>query len=290
MKVITAIEADWDLALTTWHCIETTKENRTASLSQGWDDTTVNCSRLPKYFMAQVLVASDTSPSDRFSQSLLDTVDAHDSNGVRRLFYLHSMGGANMYVPKVARSSKALSLEIYKERIHSVNGIRDWCKTHISSIGHIDWLRGGPYTIEWDENGVASKIRFWLGDVATATVKVTRDFTLVDAWDPWVAELRAPSGPGRYKLNEFFTKDPPTGPHKFALDRKGVMMTSFAEKVQKTREEREKEWAERQVKYDNEDENFVGGAREQKKKEALAKASAQAAAGAKRRRVMKLAP
>ena len=94
--------------------------------------------------MAQVLVASDTSPSDRFSQSLLDTVDAHDSNGVRRLFYLHSMGGANMYVPKVARSSKALSLEIYKERIHSVSGIRDWCKTHISSIGHIDWLRGGP--------------------------------------------------------------------------------------------------------------------------------------------------
>ena len=66
-------------------------------------------------------------------------------------------------------------------------------------------------------------------------------------------------------------------------------MTSFAEKVQKTREEREKEWAERQVKYDNEDENFVGSARELKKKEALAKASAQAAAGAKRRRVMKLA-
>lgn len=286
-KVVTSMQNDWDLALTTWNNIEMRFETDKERAGPGWDPSTVNCARLPKYFMGQCLVGADTSAvTRRFSQEVLDKVDARDAQGIRRIFYLHTMGGGWMHVPRACREDKGLTLEVFQERINFVNGIRDWCKNHIeATTGSVDWLKAGPYSFVWGSDGKATEVKFWLGDTAPVTVAVTRDFSFHDAWDPWQAEVKAPRGPGRYKLAEFFTSDPPEGPHKFATDRKGLQMSAFAAPIVDKRKAREDEVV--RHKY-NEDTTFVGQASAEKKKEALAKASAKAALGAKRRRVLPL--
>lgn len=98
--------------------------------------------------------------------------------------------------------------------------------------------------------------------------------------------MKAPKGPGRYRLAEFFSEDPPQGPHKFATDKKGLQISAFAAPIIARKQAREQ--AAKMHMYE-EDVNFVGEATAQKKREALAKASAKAAAGAKRRMILTLA-
>lgn len=210
-NIITAITNDWDLALTTWNHIEMNMEADRERAGPGWDPSIVNCARLPKYFTGQCLVGADTlALARRFSQDILDRVDAADSKGIRRIFYLHSMGGGWMHVPKPCREDKGLTFEVFQERINAVSGIRDWCGNSIdATTGRIDWLAAGPYRFVWGEDGKATQVRFWFGDVAMVCVEVTRDVSFQEAWDPWQAEVRAPRGlPG----TSLPSSSPPTRP------------------------------------------------------------------------------
>lgn len=167
-KVISALMEDWELALTTWNQIELQHE-ATQENTAGWDPSTVNCGRLPKYFMGQCLVGADTSAiAHKFNQTILDKVDAADAQGIRRIFYMHTMGGVWMHVPRACREDKALTREVFCERIHAVNGIRDWCRKAVdTNTGRIDWLSSGPYKFTWGPDAKATEVQFFLGDKAS---------------------------------------------------------------------------------------------------------------------------
>ena len=72
-KVVSAMEADMTLAVMLWNHLETVREKEARKQQVGWDESTVNLARLPKYFLAQVLVAADpTVGQGAFSQQVLD--------------------------------------------------------------------------------------------------------------------------------------------------------------------------------------------------------------------------
>ena len=81
-KVITAMQEDISLGSTLHGQLELMKMSGTGDMSSNeWSTTTVNCSRLPKYFMEQSLVANDptdTEKSIKFTQDILDLVDSVD--------------------------------------------------------------------------------------------------------------------------------------------------------------------------------------------------------------------
>ena len=70
------------------------------------------------------------------------------------------------------------------------------------------------------------------------TVPITRALAIIDPLDRWSAEARAPTGPGRYKLAEFFLMEPPEGPCEHAFDKKGRKMQACVTSVNVRKEAR----------------------------------------------------
>ena len=84
-------------------------------------------------------------------------------------------------------------------------------------------------------------------------------------------------------MAEFFPAS--AGPRKFALGSKGTALEILAKRLKEDTEAAEKGLAEGEIACEH---TFVGEARRQKRKEALAKAQAKAAEICKRRRIVAL--
>ena len=93
-----------------------------------------------------------------------------------------------------------------------------------------------PYCFVWSSEGLGMFVKCWMGGPAAVAVPITRAFAIIDAWDPWNAEARAPTGPGRYKLAEFFSMKPPAGSWEHAFDKKCRKMQAFVASVKVKKE------------------------------------------------------
>ena len=66
-RLITVVTDDWSLGQATWDDVECSLQDKRSTDS--WDPTVINVSRLPKYFLSEVLVEADCSvEGQKFTQ------------------------------------------------------------------------------------------------------------------------------------------------------------------------------------------------------------------------------
>ena len=208
-RLISALQNDYDQILPAWGTVTSEVAHEDPAIS--WDDTTVRCQRLPKYWMAQHLVQHDPSPpEEKVSQALLDKMDAKDPEVVRKVWHLHTMTLKSTKVPVSCRHSKALCSEVFADRMKSVVGhdgkptLCSWSHKYVNTTTlQVDWLRGGPYKLIWQEGkDYAQSISAITGEEVKLEVDIDREFTIKDPWDPFRAT--AIKGMQKYRLCEAF--------------------------------------------------------------------------------------
>ena len=215
---------EWEFVTDLWNQLEIRNEvEQQQEDNAGWDETTVNMKRLPRYFFAEVLIkaSQDRLGVFQIAKEMLDMVSARDSQGVRKSMHMLSMTSSTTMVPIKCRKDKDLSLELYTERIRQVGGICIWQpQRHISEVdGKVDWLQGGPYFWIWGKYGFVTGIKFHLGCEAEVSVLTSKQFTLLDPWDVWTATAKGPKGPEKYKLCELFDQAAGEGPWAWLIEK-----------------------------------------------------------------------
>ena len=82
---------EWEFATDLWHQLEIRNEvEQQQEEIVGRDETIVNMKRLPRHFFAEVLikVSQDCFGVFRITKEVLDMVNAHESQGVRKLMHI----------------------------------------------------------------------------------------------------------------------------------------------------------------------------------------------------------
>jgi hypothetical protein len=209
MKIINRLESNPDQLLNTWALLESITDFRAL---RGWDKTQEVVAQLPKHWKAQWFVSNDSSTKP-LSQQFLDNADAQT---IHQMFNLFTMTSPNTRLPIAARADKAVCKNMFTRRLLAVgNPLLDWASKHINSNGIVDWQKGGAYVLKFGEDNKAVEVSFFRS-VAPITVEISRDFEIVDNWDPWKAH--AVKKPDKYFFFEFF--DSVSGPNQFKLDNK----------------------------------------------------------------------
>ena len=209
-KAISNMPSEWQLGSDLWNHLQPSnmEEQQHQEEATGWDETTVNMKRPPRYFVAEVLIKTSQDISQVFplTKEMLDLVNAHDPHGVRKIMHMLAMTSNFSVVLMKCRKDKDFSLEMYCEMINQVGAIHLWQPhRHISEVdGGVDWLQGGPYTLIWGEDGYVTRVRFLMGCEKEVIVIIGKAFTLLDPWDVWQCTAKGPNGPEGYKLCEFF--------------------------------------------------------------------------------------
>ena len=249
-----------------------------------WDRTVVNTGRIPKYWCAIWLVQNDHSREGKLTQAVLDLIDSKDVHAVRRIFNLMTMTLPSTSMPMKARASKTLCSQLFTQRLRDVGSpVLDWAAAAVDPrSGVVNWIKGGRYEIQF-ENGFAKHIKFMDGYLAEVDVEITKEFVMCDPWDPWSATVCL-GATKEYMLHKFF-KSAVSGPYKYVLDKKGIILTQMSEALFEVAEKAKLKSVEGAI---NDDKAFIGEAKKKLRQEVLKDAHAKAAAKSKRQRVVKL--
>jgi hypothetical protein len=197
------------------------------------------CQRIPKYWMAEFLVTSDTSAMP-LTQAMVDLMDANSVHNIPRVFYMMTQTSPSTPLPKKLRESKALCAKTFKARLAQLrNPLCEWAHQYVSSTGAVNWAEGGCYRLTWEGEGKdcrATQVSYLCGNhTAKVTVEITKDFELHDPWDSLKA--RAEKKPARYFLHEFFKDDEGPNATKDALANYTYLLCSVGHGMQTTCEQ-----------------------------------------------------
>ena len=254
-----------------------------AKNKEAWDRTVANMARIPKYWMAEWLVANDSS-SMPLTQKLLDLMDFSDTQNVCRVFCMMLQVTPTTPMPALMRNSKALCAKTFKARLDSLrNPLIDWAQKHVQPHGAINWATGGCFAITWNDGGKATHVTHMCGATAKVddTIMITKEYELCDPWDAFKA--RVEKGAARYYFHEMFPAG--AGPHVAKMDKKALILEKLAEDGAREMQEAFRAVGCHQLAGDNQ---FVGKAIAQKRKDDLRAMQEKAKEPMKRRRVVQL--
>ena len=250
---------------------------------EAWDRTVATMSRIPKYWMAEWLVAHDCS-SMPLTQKLLDLMDFTDTQNVCRVFCMMLQVTPNTPIPAPMRNSKALCAKTFKARLLSLrNPLNGWAQKHVQPHGAINWASGGCFSITWTDANKASHVTHMCGATVEVddTITITKEYELCDPWDAFKA--RVEKGAARYYFHEMFSAG--TGPHVTKMDKKASVLEQLAMEGAREIEEAVRAVDIHHLAGDNQ---FVGMAIAKKRKDDLRVMQEKAKESQKRRRCVQL--
>lgn len=155
-------------------------------------------------------------------------LDARDENALHDIWCMVTKTtGTEMLSP--AFQEKALLAVAVRLRVQQVGGpsLRQWIRDHLNvETGVVDWLRGGAYSYEFQENRL-KRVVHRSGSAADVPefINIRRDFTLES---PAVDTLtKFSKKPFDLIIRTLFAKD--QGPNAHTFDRKGRAMKAWVE-------------------------------------------------------------
>lgn len=255
----------------------------TAAEKVAWDDSVFCVGRLPKYWQAQVLCDCDTAPKRPVDKKICDLIDSIDSQGIQNIFKVLTATTDGTENPLLARRSKALCAQMFRDRLNEVGRLTGSRAACIDAVGTIKWVKAGPYALHWGADGQVKQIE-WVSENIMKEVDVDIDGSF-DLKDPWcVSKAMAQAGQvKKYMFEDFFDKAAKEGPHKFLADKKGSVLEGFAARVNEKIEAQARE-----IHEVCDEEDFVGSQRQEKRKLVLEQAQQKATAKMRKMRVVSL--
>lgn len=181
-------------------------------------------------------------------------------------------------LPKAMRNSKRGCWQTFLKRMRQVGSpIENFAKDNVNAkTGEINWAKGGCYEIVWDEDDHVSQVKY--RDVSVdVELTITREYELECPWD--IAAAAICRKPSKILMAEFFPAG--KGPHA-VMDKKGKALEQLCQEV--LAEIAEKESYLKTEQAATKEEQFVGSAMKEKRKQRLKQAQEEAKASDKRRR------
>ena len=293
MKLISFVQNDIMAGSTFWN--EVVHQSEEVKSTDAWDDSVINISRLPRYFLGQVIVAADPNVNGKgFTRDITNKIDGRGSQAIRQVFQALAMCGPSLQVPLAARRDKTLTFALFVEILQRIGSVPGWCERYVNpATGEVAWPDAGPFKIHYADSsaGKATQIEYKYlpkedpARMKPVTVTILRAFDYDLPWDPWEAVVYKGDSVHRYKLCQFWSEKSKEGPWIWAWDKKGTKITDICNEV-KAREERAKQTV---VPTYVEDSDFLGQDLKEKKRQALLAATLASKEKGKRARTFKAA-
>ena len=228
MNIVEKLVGDPSLAgpINSWLEARQSQQTKAIEIQSGrWHVTYCYLEKLSKDWCAEFLtmLAGNTNPS--VNMTLLNTIDSHDMQAIKRIFYFVSFTTPSTKLPRECLDKAVCSMTLQR-RCQEVGSRIQVVGEAASSMGIVDWKKLGVYKLTFNDSSRCVSVTHVSGTTTSIPEHILIDTTYTLLHNELDMQATVKKGVAEYKLCEPF--DINGLPWTLALDKKASHLKALA--------------------------------------------------------------